>query len=569
MSQNGSQHSQQGAQSLTAQNSFHRNQSLIFKEVMSKRESRPMVRKIKQFLTTYKQQSPDSNLGSQMVQRFLNEMSADFRKNDHYRRASEADKEGMEEALEKYITYQLYDKCFGRICEEQRERDDCVNRRLEALQDTQPHHFEIDGQFLASTQLRNLILLAQKELGKVDGYRAPREKLQCVMNCCHVINKILDEGSKKGETHGADGFLPLLNFVVVMVNPTNLVSNVTYVQKFRGQQRISSEESYYLTNLEAIVDWSETLQPSMISMDKQEFYDRMRRAGFQDIDIFHTGEYSQKYEEGGDASGTSPLIDLTDMYNHVSLEKSVHGASIYDQTLSEKSSSTNAANQNVVETGIGLLPEVSENAINSQQSGVSSSFSPLGPLPSIAQLESAGWRQVLDANATGELQALHPLLEFSAEDLTLESVRALFVSYRSLAVKYEKLSLAATTQKPGAIHACSDIKEVEQLGYEGLSQDAGTILSRYMFFSSELNNLTIKDVGMLVVQYKDLALRYEALCRALCQHLGISREVPVKQDTAPFAPSISQQAEDGNLETKETQQYTEKQQQENIGELSY
>eukprot|EP01025_Chloroclados_australasicus_P012716 TRINITY_DN15989_c0_g1_i14.p1 TRINITY_DN15989_c0_g1~~TRINITY_DN15989_c0_g1_i14.p1 ORF type:complete len:661 (-),score=89.77 TRINITY_DN15989_c0_g1_i14:2088-3971(-) len=522
---------------------FQRSQSLLFKEVMQKRESRGMVRKIKNFLNTYKNQAPTSDQGSQMIQNFLNEMSADFRRNDHYKRASKIDQEGMEEALEKYITYQLYEQCFGKICEEEAERDDCVRRRLDALQDTQPHHFDIDGQFLASTQLRNLILLAQKELGKVAAYRAPREKLQCVMNCCHVINKVLEEGSRKGETIGADGFLPLLNFVVVMVNPQQLVSNVTYIRKFRGQHRIAAEESYYLTNLEAIVDWAETLRPEMITMDKSEFYDRMRKAGFRDIDQFHSGDLSQMLQgqgqgqgQGGDASGSAPLIDLNDLVspNGVSPDKANYGMSVGDITLSEISDSTYQNNiQGGGQSDVGLvspMPEVDDQVlIQSQQSVSSSAYSPLGPLPSIAQLESQGWRQVLDANAAGELQALHPLLEQSADNLTLEAVKELFLSYRSLAVRYEKLSAATSTLKHEVIHACSNIQEIERMGSDVLSEDAGTILARYIYFTSDLQDLTIRDIGILLVQYKDLVLRYEALCRALCQHLGIAREAQTDQ----------------------------------------
>ncbi len=34
-------------------------------------------------------------------------------------------------------------------------------------------------------------LLAQKELQKINQYKAPRDKLVCVLNCCRVINNLL------------------------------------------------------------------------------------------------------------------------------------------------------------------------------------------------------------------------------------------------------------------------------------------------------------------------------------------------------------------------------------------
>ena len=35
-------------------------------------------------------------------------------------------------------------------------------------------------------------LLAQNELQKINQYKAPRDKLVCVLNCCRIINNLLN-----------------------------------------------------------------------------------------------------------------------------------------------------------------------------------------------------------------------------------------------------------------------------------------------------------------------------------------------------------------------------------------
>jgi len=62
--------------------------------------------------------------------------------------------------------------------------------------------------------------LAQKELQKINTYKAPRDKLVCILNCCRVINNLLLNVSigSKDNPPGADDFLPVLIYVVIKVS---------------------------------------------------------------------------------------------------------------------------------------------------------------------------------------------------------------------------------------------------------------------------------------------------------------------------------------------------------------
>jgi hypothetical protein len=83
------------------------------------------------------------------------------------------------------------------------------------------------------------------ELLKINNYKAPRDKLICILNCCKVIfgkrEHVVCSGiplSKSTKTisiglikhvegdAGADKFLPIMIYVVLKSNPPKLVSNV-------------------------------------------------------------------------------------------------------------------------------------------------------------------------------------------------------------------------------------------------------------------------------------------------------------------------------------------------------
>ena len=60
--------------------------------------------------------------------------------------------------------------------------------------------------------------LAQKELQKINMYKAPQDKLVCILNCCKVIGNLLLHASISSEdVSGADEFLPVLIYVTIKV----------------------------------------------------------------------------------------------------------------------------------------------------------------------------------------------------------------------------------------------------------------------------------------------------------------------------------------------------------------
>lgn len=56
-------------------------------------------------------------------------------------------------------------------------------------------------------------------------------------------------------TASADVLLPLLIFTIVKSNPTNFMSNLKFIQRFRHPNRLNGQASYCLTNIVCITSW--------------------------------------------------------------------------------------------------------------------------------------------------------------------------------------------------------------------------------------------------------------------------------------------------------------------------
>ena len=73
--------------------------------------------------------------------------------------------------------------------------------------------------------------LARKELQKINMYKAPRDKLVCILHCCKVIGNLLLHASISSEdVSEADEFLPVLIYVTIKVR-LNIYHCIIYLLK--------------------------------------------------------------------------------------------------------------------------------------------------------------------------------------------------------------------------------------------------------------------------------------------------------------------------------------------------
>ncbi|POR36572.1 Vacuolar protein sorting-associated protein 9a [Tolypocladium paradoxum] len=109
------------------------------------------------------------------------------------------------------------------------------------------------------------------ELLKIKSYRAPRDKIICVLNCSKVIFGLLKHNKSDSS---ADSFMPLLIYVVLQSNPEHLVSNVQYILRFRNQEKLGGEAGYYLSSLRGkmgAIQFIENMDRSSLTISDDDF----------------------------------------------------------------------------------------------------------------------------------------------------------------------------------------------------------------------------------------------------------------------------------------------------------
>jgi hypothetical protein len=130
-------------------------------------------------------------------------------------------------------------------------------------------------------QSAGFLAFAQSELLKISHYKAPRDKMICILNCCKVIFGLIRH--TQGTDAGADAFVPILILVVLRANPDNMLSNVEYINRFRNPDKLMGEGGYYLSSLQGAIAFIETMDASSLSNITQEEFESNVEQAIRDL----------------------------------------------------------------------------------------------------------------------------------------------------------------------------------------------------------------------------------------------------------------------------------------------
>ncbi|KAI9684724.1 MAG: hypothetical protein M1829_000099 [Trizodia sp. TS-e1964] len=267
---------------------FHR-----FLEQLRHRTADPVAKFLRSFLLEFGKKQWMVHEQMKIIADFLTFITNKMAQCEVWRGVSDAEFDNAKEGMEKLVMNRLYAQTFspaiplpqqlppskgrrrgqdrvfgpGRRGQHQEdvERDEVLAQKVQIYGWVREEHLDIAPVGESGIRFLNL---AQQELLKIRTYRAPRDKIICVLNCCKVIFGLLR--NSKSDT-SADSFIPLLIYVVLQAKPENLVSNLQYILRFRNQYKLVGEAGYYLSSLMGAVQFIENLDRTNLTVSDEEF----------------------------------------------------------------------------------------------------------------------------------------------------------------------------------------------------------------------------------------------------------------------------------------------------------
>lgn len=270
---------------------FHR-----FLEQLRHKSADPVARFLRSFLGEFGKKQWMVHEQVKLIGDFLAFITNKMAQCDVWREVSDNEFENAKEGMEKLVMNRLYSQTFspaipppphiprsssrskkkdlekvlgpGRKGQHQEdvERDEILAQKIRIYSWVKEDHLDIPA---VGPNGERFLRLAQQELAKIRNYRAPRDKVICILNCCKVIFGLL-KNAQSSDT-SADSFVPLLIYVVLQANPEHLVSNIQYILRFRNSDKLSGEAGYYLSSLSGAIQFIEGLDRTTLTVSDDEF----------------------------------------------------------------------------------------------------------------------------------------------------------------------------------------------------------------------------------------------------------------------------------------------------------
>ncbi|KAH8110825.1 hypothetical protein DFH11DRAFT_1618962 [Phellopilus nigrolimitatus] len=258
----------------------------LFLDQMKVKSAEPVARYLRSFLSNFAKKPFPVNEQIKVINEFLNFIAVRMREAEVWRNASDIEFDNAMEAMEKLVMNRLYEFTFTPqlaeaepprpVTTDDLERDRILAQRVALFGWIEEKHLDVPE----GPDSRGFLMFAQQELLKINHYKAPRDKLICVLNCCKVIFGLIRHLHKE---ENADSFVPILIFIVLKANPPNLISNIEYIQRFRNPQKLQSEAGYYLSSLMGAVQFIETMDHTGLSNITADDFERYVEDAIHDL----------------------------------------------------------------------------------------------------------------------------------------------------------------------------------------------------------------------------------------------------------------------------------------------
>ncbi|KZV68258.1 hypothetical protein PENSPDRAFT_653400 [Peniophora sp. CONT] len=247
-----------------------------FLDQMKAKSAEPIAKYLRSFLNNFTKRTFTVADQIKLINDFLGFISTKMRDVEPWKTANEQEFENAMEGMEKLVMNRLYDFIFTPqvaraipprpITTDDLERDRVLAQRIALFGWIEPRHLDVP----VGEGTNGFLMFAQQELIKVNHYKAPRDKLICILNTCKVIFGLIRH---LGTAESADTFIPILIFVVLKANPEHLLSNVEFINRFRNPAKLQSEAGYYLSSLMGAVSFIETMDHTSLSNITQEQFE--------------------------------------------------------------------------------------------------------------------------------------------------------------------------------------------------------------------------------------------------------------------------------------------------------
>jgi len=167
------------------------------------------------------------------------------------------------EDMERSIFTRLYPVIY--IKREFQQRDSEVLEHIAKIRNVlKPIYLNLDDSLVENQSIHT----AMKELHKVDSFKSPMDKVNCVYNASRIVSYVLSSGS--GGAVASDDFLPLFIYVVMKTELHGPCSTIEFVERYIDPEEKFGEAYCFFTHFIGAITYLKNQKPELVAREVEK-----------------------------------------------------------------------------------------------------------------------------------------------------------------------------------------------------------------------------------------------------------------------------------------------------------
>jgi hypothetical protein len=113
--------------------------------------------------------------------------------------------------------------------------------------------------------------------------KTPKDKVLVLINFCNILSNMVMNSGREKKHAGADEVFPLVVYAILKANVRKLKSNLVFIQYFRHQTRLESQEEYCFTAINTAIEFIEKLSKNHLSIEEFEYSNFLNHAENEEL----------------------------------------------------------------------------------------------------------------------------------------------------------------------------------------------------------------------------------------------------------------------------------------------
>ena len=186
-----------------------------------------------------------------------------------YPEKKEKDKNKIIDIIKDYIIKYIYKLVFPKAS-------------LKGDKDFYRHTQLLDWVTPANLSIKNIdfaqLTFAESLIKKFEDSKSINEKINCICDLQRYINNIFKFNTGKNEEIGQDEITPVLQYLIIKIQPRRIISNINYIKCFLNEEDLISHKGFLMSQIDTCISFILSIKYNHLNVSEKEYNENIEKS---------------------------------------------------------------------------------------------------------------------------------------------------------------------------------------------------------------------------------------------------------------------------------------------------